>query len=209
MLKDESHIVRSPTVFLRYMHNYCGRLDTIGLAGFSHNFGALQGKHAQVTEVFDTFGASPRSSAVNTGLLLLAHTFPFLADIPTSRTRLIQKLTDALEEISNVLLSRTQKELEMGVVGGKEERSVIGLLSTSSILNVRLDTPLICSTRKIVKGANKVSEFHLTKDEVIAQVNELRSTRPGGPSTSALQMKVLLVGGYETTSGMCSLCTYL
>ena len=138
MSKDESHIVRSPTVFLPYMHIYCGRLDTIGLAGFSHNFGALQGKHAHITEVFDTFGASPRATALNTGLLLLAQAFPFLADIPTPRTRLIQKLNVAMEEISNVLLSRTQKELEMGVVGGKEERSIIGLLSTWPISNIPL-----------------------------------------------------------------------
>ena len=111
------------------MHNYCDRLDTLGLAGFSHNFGALQGKHAHVTEVFDIFGASPRSSAINTGLVLLAQAIPFLTDIPTSRRRLVKKLNVAMEEISNVLLSRTKKEMEMGVVGGKEERSLIGLLS--------------------------------------------------------------------------------
>ena len=183
MLKDESHIVRSPPLFLRYMHNYCGRLDTVGIAGFSHNFGALQGKHSAVNEVFDTFGASPGSSAINIGLLLLAQPFPFLVDIPTSRTRLIQKLTDALEEISNVLFSRTQQELEMGVVGGKEERSIIGLLSTW-YFKCLLDTPLICSTWKIVKGANEESEFQLTKDEVISQVNEPRSARPRGPSST-------------------------
>ena len=178
MSKDESHIVRSPTVFLPYMHIYYSRLDTIGLAGFSHNFGALQGKHAPVTEVFDSVGASPRSMAINTGLLLLAQAFPSLADIPTSRTRMIQKLNVAMEEISNVLLSRTQKEMEMGVVGGKEERSIIGLLSTWSIPNGGLDAPLMCPTQNIVKGANEGSEFHLTKDEVMAQVNQHRSTRP-------------------------------
>ena len=35
-----------------------------------------------------------------------------------------------MEEISNVLLARTQKELDMGVFGDNEERSIIGLLST-------------------------------------------------------------------------------
>jgi hypothetical protein len=112
------------------MHVYCGRLDTIGLAGFSHNFGALEGKHASVMEVFDTFSASPRSSALNKGLILLGQVFPFLVWVPTPRGKLTQKLRVAMEEISNVLLARTQKELEMGVVGGKEERSIIGLLST-------------------------------------------------------------------------------
>ena len=112
------------------MHNHCFRLDTIGLAGFSHNFGALEGKHTSVTEIFDTFGASPRSSAVNKGLILLALVFPFLTRIPTRRVNLLKKLTVAMDEISNVLLARTRKELEVGVIGGKEERSIIGLLST-------------------------------------------------------------------------------
>ena len=105
-------------------------MDTIGLAGFSHNFGALEGKHTTVTEVFDTFGASPGSSARNTGLFLLAQAFPFLLRLPTPRGKLLQKLNVAMEEISNALLARTQKELEIGVVGGKEEKSIIGLLST-------------------------------------------------------------------------------
>ncbi|KAF8548514.1 cytochrome P450 [Imleria badia] len=133
-------------------------LDTIGLAVFSHSFGALEGKHTSVTAVFDTFSASPRS-AFNKGLMLLGQVFPFLMWVPTPRIKLIQELSVAMEEISNVLLARTVRELDMGVVGGKEERSIIGLLR-----------------------ANGDSEFHLTKDEVIAQ------------------MKVLLLAGYETTA---------
>ncbi|KAN0098078.1 hypothetical protein V8E55_002524 [Tylopilus felleus] len=46
------------------MYNLSGKLDIVGLPGFSHNFGALDGKHAGVMEVFDTFGApsAPRQS---------------------------------------------------------------------------------------------------------------------------------------------------
>ena len=115
---------------MQYILNYCGRLDNVGLAGFSHNFGALEGKREIVTEVFDTFGTSPHSSALNKGIHLLAQRFPLLVQLPTPRGKLIQKLNDAMDEISSVLLARTQKELEMGVVGGKEEKSIIGLLST-------------------------------------------------------------------------------
>ncbi|KAI9464900.1 cytochrome P450 [Boletus coccyginus] len=143
--------------------NWCVSLDTIGLACFSHDFGALEGKHATVTEVFDTFGASPRTSALNIGLFLLAQTFPFLSQLPTPRTNLVRKLNTVMEEISNQLIAQTQKEMKMGVIGGKEERSIIGLL---------------------IKGASNDSEFHLTKEEVMAQ------------------MKVLLLAGYETTSSM-------
>jgi len=51
-----------------------------------------------------------------------------------------------MEEISNELIARTQKELQMGVIGGKEEKSIIGLLSTWSILHVPQDVCLTSST---------------------------------------------------------------
>jgi hypothetical protein len=53
--------------------------------------------------------------------------------LPAPCWTLLQKLNVAMEEISNELLARTQKELEMGVVGGKEDKSIIGLLSMLSI----------------------------------------------------------------------------
>ncbi|KAF8125508.1 cytochrome P450, partial [Boletus edulis] len=52
---------------------------------------------------------------------------------------------------SNVLLARTQKEME-GVVGGKEERSIIGLL---------------------IKGGSDDSQFCLSTEEIMAQIKLL------------------------------------
>ena len=66
--------------------------------------------------------------------------------LPTPRRTLIQKLNAAMEEISNVLLARTQKELEMGVVGGKGEKSIIGLLSDLFISREPLNVALTCLT---------------------------------------------------------------
>lgn len=99
----------------------------MGLAGFSHDFGTLEGKNASVTTVFDSFTSFPSASAINVGLVLLARVFPFLMKAPTSRRRLIWKFNIAMEEISSVLLAQT-KELEMGVVG-EGEKSIIGQLS--------------------------------------------------------------------------------
>ncbi|KAG9309786.1 cytochrome P450 [Chiua virens] len=136
-------------------------LDTMGLAGFSHNFGALEGKESPVGSIFDSLTSSSRSSTLNVGLTLLAQMFPVLLHIPTSRSKSIDKLNDAMEDISNVLLARTKKELEIGGVGEHAEKSIIGLL---------------------IKGESVESEFHLSKEEVLAQ------------------MKVLILAGYETTS---------
>jgi hypothetical protein len=106
-----------------------GSLDTIGITGFSHDFGSLDGKTTSVTDIFDSFGAS-EESALATFLFLLAWTFPVLTKAPTLRTKLIQKLNQKMSEISNVLLTRTREEREVGVMGDKEEKSIIGLLST-------------------------------------------------------------------------------
>lgn len=101
----------------------------MGLAAFSYGFGALEGKSTSVMTIFDIFSSSPSASAINTGLSLLAQVFPFLVRVPTSRTRLTWKLNAVLEEISNGLLARTKKELDMGVIGD-DERSIMGQLST-------------------------------------------------------------------------------
>ncbi|KIJ57466.1 hypothetical protein HYDPIDRAFT_104215, partial [Hydnomerulius pinastri MD-312] len=112
-----------------------GGLDTIGLAGFSHDFGSLDGKPASVTEISDTFGSSPCSSTLNIGATLLAQAFPFLVRIPTACTKLIEKLNNAMGDISNILLERTRKEVEIGVTSEKEEKSIIGLLNASGLIS--------------------------------------------------------------------------
>ncbi|KAH7881865.1 cytochrome P450 [Phlebopus sp. FC_14] len=126
-------------------------LDSIGIAGFSHDFGSLDGKHASVTEAFDTLGSSS-ASAVNAFLLLLAQAFPILARIPTSRSKLTHKLTESMAEISTVLLNRTRKEREVGVSEDKEEKSIIGLL---------------------IKAESEGSELRLSSEEIMAQMKVL------------------------------------
>ncbi|THH01154.1 hypothetical protein EW145_g6961, partial [Phellinidium pouzarii] len=37
----------------------CVSLDSIGLAGFGHDFGALEGRHSDVAEMFDSFSSLP------------------------------------------------------------------------------------------------------------------------------------------------------
>ncbi|KAH0826753.1 cytochrome P450 [Lanmaoa asiatica] len=144
-------------------------LDVIGLAGFSHNFGALEGNHASVTEIFDAFPSIKvffcweRSSHSSYG-------------IPTSSTRLRQKLNVAMEKISSVLLARTQRELEFGVKEGEEERSVIGLL---------------------IKGADGDSGIHLTMDEITAQWALLELSR--NPEIQTKLRNELLEHGADPT----------
>ncbi|KAG2068513.1 cytochrome P450 [Suillus decipiens] len=153
-------------------------LDTIGIAGFSHDFGSLDGKHADVTEVFDTFGNNSRASAVNQVLFLFASVFPIIARMPTRRTNLTKKLNATMGEISNDLLLRSRQEKDVNMKEVEEEKSIIGLL---------------------IKAEGQEAELHMSEEEVTSQV---RGDYDHGRDLQAdiLQMKLLLLAGYETTS---------
>ncbi|KAG2344474.1 cytochrome P450 [Suillus weaverae] len=127
-------------------------LDTIGIAGFSHDFGSLDGKHASVTEVFDSFGSSPQASALHRVFFLLGSAFPIIAKIPTKRTKLSKKLNVTMGEISNDLLLRSRREKDVNVKEAEEEKSIIGLL---------------------IKAEGQEAELHMPEEEVIAQMKVL------------------------------------
>ncbi|KAH7913961.1 cytochrome P450 [Hygrophoropsis aurantiaca] len=126
-------------------------LDTIGIAGFSHDFGSLDGKVTSVTEVFDSFGTA-KPSPLNSLFFLLAPVFPWLIKLPTSRAKLVKKLNTTMGEISEELLSRTRKEKEADASDAKAENSIIGLL---------------------IKAEAETAELHLSPEEVMAQMKVL------------------------------------
>ena len=109
------------------------RLDTIGLAAFSHDFGSLDGKPASVTKIFDSSGSfSERSKIIDDAdLILLMQVFPLLSYLPTPRNRLMQEMQEIMEDISNTMLERTKHEKQKGALDGKEEKPIIGVLSKS------------------------------------------------------------------------------
>ncbi|KAG1849951.1 cytochrome P450 [Suillus subalutaceus] len=127
-------------------------LDTIGIAGFSHDFGSLDGKRASVTEIFDTFGNNQKASAVNQVVLLLASAFPVITKIPSKRRNLVKKLGVALRELFNDLLVRSRREKDVNVSKRDEEKSIIGLL---------------------IKSEGQDAELHMSKEEVVAQMKVL------------------------------------
>ena len=108
-------------------------LDAIGLAGFSHNFGSLEGRTSPVSTVLDGIGSSPRSK-LNAGFFALSQVLPALVHYPTKRTMLIQELPQELSKIFMELLNRTKKEKEAGIADENMDKSVIGLLRMHSFI---------------------------------------------------------------------------
>ncbi|KAJ7634696.1 cytochrome P450 [Roridomyces roridus] len=120
-------------------------LDTIGLAGFSHDFETLSGKTSEVATAFDELG-STKPSSFQFAMFLLSLLFPILSKIPTGRRNSLARLGAAMRGMADKFInaSGTAKEAEAA-----NDKSVIGLL---------------------VKSA---STEHITQEEVIAQINVL------------------------------------
>ncbi|KAJ7476855.1 cytochrome P450 [Mycena galericulata] len=126
-------------------------LDSIGIAGFSHDFRTLDGKYAAVAAAFDSL------SFEGTGLLsnlvfLLGMQFPLLAHLPSQRNRIIRKLRLSMSTIADELLEKTRREKKSHVSDETSDRSIIGLL---------------------LKAEEGDAELHMDQSEVLAQMNAL------------------------------------
>ncbi|KAJ6482242.1 cytochrome P450 [Mycena vulgaris] len=123
-------------------------LDSVGLAGFSHDFQYIEGKKSPVTEVFEALQVT-KTTFATTLVALLAFKFPFLLNIPTRRTRMSGELRRSLSVIAQRLLENARREKEGNVAEELTDKSVIGLLLRA-------------------EGSDSES-VHLAQDEVVAQ----------------------------------------
>jgi hypothetical protein len=105
------------------------RLDSVGIAGFSHDFGTLHGKNSAIADVFDSI-VKHKPTFFQTMIFIMGAAFPILAHTPSTRKRIIQKFRLTAEEISRELLERTRKN----TAEIKGDHSVIGLLSMLLVL---------------------------------------------------------------------------
>ncbi|KAG2146818.1 cytochrome P450 [Suillus clintonianus] len=151
-------------------------LDTVGIAGFSHDFGSLDGQHASVTEAFDTFGNDSKASAVNHAFMLLASAFPVILKIPNKRTQLFNNLSATMGEISNDLLIRSRREKDANMIERDEEKSIIGLLYVFHMIHL--------------KSEGQDAELRMSKEEVVAQMKVLLIA---GYETTSISLTVSLV----------------
>jgi hypothetical protein len=95
-------------------------LDTIGLAGFSHHFGALDGKASAVASAFADFQGSAPGLA-DAFVFLFQLFFPRVASLPTPRQRTIKRLNVACGHLAKEIIAKAHAE-------EKGERSVMGLM---------------------------------------------------------------------------------
>ncbi|KAI6044112.1 cytochrome P450 [Pisolithus marmoratus] len=127
-------------------------LDTIGMAGFSHEFGSLDGKPATIQKVFSAFDTSAKQSFLDIAVVLFADVFPIFSYIPVSCVQSLVDMQETLSGVAKKLLERMEKEKEEGVIDGKEDRSIIGVL---------------------IKATEAEGGRHVTPEEVLSSMKEL------------------------------------
>ncbi|KAJ7476918.1 cytochrome P450 [Mycena galericulata] len=122
-------------------------LDSIGIAGFSHDFRYIEGHESSVTAAFEALQVSEMTFFAEL-LFSLAFTFPWLLNVPTQRMRLFWELRRSLNVIADRLLTNTRREKEGNVAEELTDKSVIGLLLKAEVSD---------------------AELHMTQEEVVAQ----------------------------------------
>ncbi|KAG6826109.1 hypothetical protein H0H92_001110, partial [Tricholoma furcatifolium] len=122
-------------------------LDSIGIGGFNHDFGTLNGAKSTIAEAFDSFG-NTKSSALSAIMFILAFVFPFIFKMSNKRVQMFQAIPESIATIADELLRRARAEKEANVEEGKRDRSIIGTLIRSETASERI---------------------HLEFDEIVAQ----------------------------------------
>ncbi|EIW81471.1 cytochrome P450 [Coniophora puteana RWD-64-598 SS2] len=125
-------------------------LDSIGIAGFSHDFGTIDGKHSDVADVLDRF-TSTKPSLAAIAVTILGPIFPALKHVPTNMLQLFKNLNSTVEAAAKELIERVRQE-KMGLMPGREDKSVIGLL---------------------IKSRAEGAELYMSEDEVLSQIKLL------------------------------------
>jgi len=98
-------------------------LDTIGIAGFSHDFRSLDGERSDVYTAFESFSIG-KVSMFDIVTIMLVNFIPIIDQIPRARKKVRENLSNSLRDIAVKLLKDSEK------IGDQksEDRSIIGLL---------------------------------------------------------------------------------
>ncbi|KAI6011275.1 hypothetical protein PISMIDRAFT_19305 [Pisolithus microcarpus 441] len=102
-------------------------LDASEIAGFSYDFGSLDGTPNPLISALDGFAAHSPQSFWDKSVLFLSNFFPFALSVPTSRGKMLDELRARTSEICEILIDDASKEQEEA---SNQRVSTIGSLCT-------------------------------------------------------------------------------
>ncbi len=94
-------------------------MDSIGIAGFSHDFGAVEGK----PQIFDRVDLSG-GAAFFAFMIVAGSMFPAVLRLPSKRKEALVDMNRVLSGVADQLLSKAKEHGN----GNEEDTSIMGLL---------------------------------------------------------------------------------
>ncbi|KAH8798002.1 cytochrome P450 [Flagelloscypha sp. PMI_526] len=127
-------------------------LDSIGIAGFGHDFGSLDGKRSSVVDMLDSFGTQ-KPTFVDLIVMLLSVPFPTIfTRVASPWNKRLSRFRRTMFEAAQQLLTNTKQEAKVLGDSTAADKSIIGLL---------------------IKAESTSGSLKMTKDEVTDQMNVL------------------------------------
>lgn len=109
-------------------------LDSIGIAGFGHDFQYLSGVQSPIVNIFNII-SDAESNFLSTTFMMFGQNLPFLLKLPTGNNKVMKSLKEEFSRIADVLLDKMRSEKQSAI--GKEtaeEKSIIGMLGEYCVL---------------------------------------------------------------------------
>ncbi|KAG6839924.1 hypothetical protein C0991_010334 [Blastosporella zonata] len=148
-------------------------LDSIGIAGFSHDFESLSGRTSQVADAFGAFGSSTRAFLVDISLIL-SPIFPWLLELPGRRKTILKNLSVMFSQIAEDLVKKAKNEMEHDISSMNSIMSTLSMGAFNIIIS-----PL--SSFVVSLAVKSEAASRMSSDEVMDQY-------------------LLVAAGYETTA---------
>ncbi|EJD00151.1 cytochrome P450 [Fomitiporia mediterranea MF3/22] len=169
-------------------------LDSIGIAGFGHDFNSLEGESQEITDVFDSFYTPNLPSGVELLIFMFQIIFPIFSKIPTKIIRLQSRMNATLEGISRNLMKGRRSEGEVTLHDQTSiDRSMMGTLlkaeSSNSDMKISEEELLAQMKTLIVAGYETTSisltwalielaKHHEVQDRLRQELSEFSSSDP-------------------------------
>ncbi|KAJ7499895.1 cytochrome P450 [Mycena latifolia] len=129
-------------------------LDSVGIAGFSHDFRTLDGEYSAVAAAFESF---EEDSTLSKLAIVLASQLPFLIALPTQRGNVMRNLRRLMNVIADELLEKMRCEKKTHVTDETADRSVIGLLLKAEENNAEMKDVIVAQNTLLVAGYETTS----------------------------------------------------
>jgi hypothetical protein len=171
------------------MHTHS--LDTVGLACFSLDFGAIHGRHSEIQAAFEDVGVA--------GIKLIdimSFVIPPLGKLPSQRNRATKRLQDAADVIARDLM-------EKATIEDREEKSIMGLMRELEGFTL-LSCLCLMFDILVVRAASSDHVSSMSQEEVACQIKTVIVA--GGETTSSTS---LIVSMQNASSGQTMLTVLL